>query len=61
MESVERMLKDLKKQKESNIAYSENLRQKIGHLFDKLEVAGKDSFMAAHRGFTKMVIEEVRL
>lgn len=59
VESVERMLRDLKKQKESNIAYAENLRQKIGVLFDKLEVSGKDSFMSAHRGFTKMIIEEV--
>ncbi len=40
--------------------YSDNLREKIGMLFEKLELPGKDNFMTAHKGFTKMVIEEVR-
>ncbi len=39
--------------------YSDNLREKIGMLFEKLELSGKDNFMTAHKGFTKMVIEEV--
>ncbi len=40
--------------------FSDNLREKIGMLFEKLELPGKDNFMTAHKGFTKMVIEEVR-
>ena len=59
IDSVDKILKGLTRQKESNIVYSNSLREKIGSLFDKLEISGKDLFMTAHKGFTKMVIEEV--
>jgi len=59
IDGVDKILKDLTRQKESNIVYSNSLREKIGSLFDKLEISGKDLFMTAHKGFTKMVIEEV--
>ena len=45
--------------KETNNVYSNTLREKITVLFDKLEISGKDMFISAHNGFTKMVIEEV--
>ena len=59
MDSVEKMLRDLMNLKETNIVYSNTLREKITVLFDKLEISGKDMFRSAHNGFTKMVIEEV--
>ncbi len=59
IDGVDKILKGLTRQKESNIVYSNRLREKIGNLFDKLEISGKDLFMIAHKGFTKMVIEEV--
>ena len=59
MDSVEKMLRDLMNLKETNIVYSNTLREKITVLFDKLEISGKDMFISAHKGFTKMVIEEV--
>ena len=59
LESVEKMLYDLQNQLEASIKYADDLRERISVLFDKLELPGKDSFLVAHSGFSKMVIEEV--
>jgi protein regulator of cytokinesis 1 len=59
LESVEKMLYDLQNQLQASIKYADDIRERISVLFDKLELPGKDSFLAAHRGFSKMVIEEV--
>jgi hypothetical protein len=59
LEAVEKILQGLQNQLKANIKYSDSLRHKIGTLHDKLELSGKETFLAAHSGFTKMVIEEV--
>ena len=59
LEAVEKILHGLQNQLKANVKYSDSLRHKIGVLFDKLELSGKEMFLAAHKGFTKMVIEEV--
>jgi protein regulator of cytokinesis 1 len=54
LDHVETMLLGLRNQLSSNIKLAET-----SNLFEKLEISGKDAFLTAHKGYSKMVIEEL--
>ena len=61
LEVVEVFLKNLREQHAAAVKISNDLRNKIGVLFENLELSGAEEFMLSHQGCTKMVLEEVNL
>jgi hypothetical protein len=61
LDAVRKVVENLRSRREANIKVSASLRLKIGSLFDKLQQPGKEEFLFAHSGCTKMVTEEVKI